>query len=523
MGVVAAVVGGISSALGAIGITGAAATALSGGLLGAGVGALGSEITGGKPLIGALTGGLTGGAVGGLGGTVGDALGIGATGGDALVGAGAGALGSAVTGGNPLVGALTGGAGGAATGLLGGLGGSDSSGAGAGAAGGANTAALGSAAPAGAVGSGGAGSALSAAPDFSIAGSAPTDLTSGVSASTAGTGAIGAGTGFGGSGELAGLAAPTSSLSSTTGAFAGPTGAVPSGVEGVTPTDQYNFVSSSDSSGSGGQPDTSTTGGTTGTAGGASGGPSSWLPSWLGGSGSGAQASLVNPDGTYVLPPPTPVPEGSTVVDSAGNFVNPGDPNYAPTVNSLNATPVVQAAPASPGTSGVLGSLGISNGQLLGGGIAAAGLGYNLLQKNSIPEESNISNLSNQLQTQSAQLQSYVNNGTLPPGVSTVLTQVQKSMTDQIKAKYAQLGMSGSSAETQDLNNAALQVQSQGATEALNLMNQGVSLTQLSGQLMTTLLNSNTQQNQQTAQSIGNLASALAGGGQTIKLTQAAA
>ena len=127
------------------------------------------------------------------------------------------------------------------------------------------------------------------------------------------------------------------------------------------------------------------------------------------------------------------------------------------------------------------------------------------------------------MQNQSAQLQSYVQNGTLPPGVATVLTQVQKSMTDQIKAKYAQLGMSGSTAETQDLDNAALQVQSQGATEALNLMNQGVSLTQLSGQLMTTLLQSNTQQANQTVQSISGLASALAGGGQKITLNAASA
>ena len=515
MGVVAAVVGGISTALTSLGVGAATAAAiapaLAGGLGGAGIGALGSAVTGGKPLIGALTGGITGGAISGFGGPVGDALGIGTIGGDALVGAGAGAFGSAITGGNPLTGAATGGASGLTSGLIG---------------------SLGSSAPSGAGVGGGAGSALSAAPAFTTAGAAPTDLTSGLSTAagggTASTGAIGAGTGFAGgaagNGELAGLSAPTSGdLASTTGAFAGPTGAVPAGVE-LAPQDAAAVQSSAGAAAAGGasNSDLSLTNN---------------LPSWLGGPDTaanpggnpgGANGGL-SEGGTYILPPPAPIAPGSTVVDpNTGDFLNPGDPNYTAAVNGLEATPNV-AAPATPapatGLNGIAQSLGLSSGgQLAGLGIGAAGLGYNLLTKNSIPGESNISNLSNQLQNQSAQLQSYVQNGTLPPGVATVLTQVQKSMTDQIKAKYAKFGMSGSTAETQDLDNAALQVQSQGATEALNLMNQGVSLTQLSGQLMTTLLNSNTQQANQTVQSISGLASALAGGGgQKITLNAASA
>jgi len=250
--------------------------------------------------------------------------------------------------------------------------------------------------------------------------------------------------------------------------------------------------------------------------------PTSSLPSWLGGGGSAAPGnlgSMLNPDGTYVLPPGPSVDPGSSVVAPGGGVLSPGSPGYDQAAASISATPQVTPAAGSGG-----GSLfgGISNGQLLGAGIAGTGLLYDITQKNNIPGESNISNLSNQLNNQSAQLQSYVTNGTLPPGVGQVLSQVQKSMTDQIKAKYAQLGMSGSTGEQQDIDNAALQVQSQGATEALNLMNQGVSLTQLSAQLMTTLLNSNTQQNQQTVSSISNLASALAGGGQTVRLQAAA-
>jgi hypothetical protein len=118
------------------GITEGLAAALGGGLLGglgagalvgAGGGALLSEVTGGNPLTGALTGGLTGGAIGGFGPLVGSTLGIGTTGGDVLVGAGAGLVGSEVTGGNPLTGALTGGAGGLLSGVVGSAGGTTGS------------------------------------------------------------------------------------------------------------------------------------------------------------------------------------------------------------------------------------------------------------------------------------------------------------------------------------------------------------------------------------------------------------
>ena len=172
---------------------------------------------------------------------------------------------------------------------------------------------------------------------------------------------------------------------------------------------------------------------------------------------------------------------------------------------------------------GILGS-GISTGQALGAALAGGGLIYDMSQKNSIPGQAALTSEASTLSTEAQQLQNYVTTGTLPPGVSTVLTQVQQGLVNQIKAKYASLGMSGSTAEQQDINNAALQVQSQGATQALNLMNQGVSLAQLAGQLQTTLLNTNIQQDQQTATSIGQLAAALAGGGgATIKLAPAAA
>ena len=59
----------------------------------------------------------------------------------------------------------------------------------------------------------------------------------------------------------------------------------------------------------------------------------------------------------------------------------------------------------------------------------------------------------------------------------------------------------------------------QGATLADQLTQQGISLTELSAQLYNNLVGYNTQLNTQTGQAITALATALAGSGNTIKLT----
>lgn len=82
---------------------------------GAGIGALGSIASGGKPLAGALTGGITGGAIGGFGGEGGalaQALGLSGSQANALIGGLGGALGYGVTGQNPLIGGALGAGGG---------------------------------------------------------------------------------------------------------------------------------------------------------------------------------------------------------------------------------------------------------------------------------------------------------------------------------------------------------------------------------------------------------------------------
>lgn len=111
-------------------------TGLEGALAGSAFGSVEAALTGGNIGQGAGLGALTGGAIGGLGGAVGSELGIGASGADALIGAGAGAVGAGLTRTNPFTGALGGAAAGAVAGSFGGGGapGSTSGGAGAGAA-----------------------------------------------------------------------------------------------------------------------------------------------------------------------------------------------------------------------------------------------------------------------------------------------------------------------------------------------------------------------------------------------------
>ena len=114
---------GIGQAVGsALGFSGAAASAVGGGILGAGVGA----INGGWK--GALMGGVGGALGGGFGGQVGSSassafgLGLGKAGqamlGSGLIGAGVGAANAGLSGGNALKGALVGGATGAAGGAI---------------------------------------------------------------------------------------------------------------------------------------------------------------------------------------------------------------------------------------------------------------------------------------------------------------------------------------------------------------------------------------------------------------------
>ena len=442
---------------------------LEGAAIGAGLGGIEGAVTHGNILEDMGIGALGGAVTGGFGPAIGGLTGLGTVAGDVIAGAGAGALGSGITGGNPLTGALEGGAAGGIGGMISGAGGGTGTGAGT--------------------------SAASATPDFSgIGGSA----TSGLDLTGLDTGAPAP--------DLIG-AAP-SGLSLGTSTATGDLGGAPTGTQPVGALTQDTSAVASFLGGAG-----STTGaGVPTLAPGSS--TDAVMPLQTGGlSANDPFAASLGMPSAYAG---TGSPAMTDALMALGDTTNPA---ITGTATGLATPTTTTASPAAIGpqlgsSGGVLGT-GMTGMQAGALGIGGAGLLYNMMQKNSVPGEKALTTEANTLGSEATQLQNYVATGTLPPGVNTVLQQVQQGMTQQIKARYASLGMSGSTAEQQDLNNATLQVQSQGATEALNLMNQGVSMANLSSNLLQSLMSTNVQQNNQTVQSIGQLAAALAGGGTT--------
>lgn len=398
-------------------------------LVGAGLGAGTSALTGGNIGIGALTGGITGGALGGLGGAGGvvdSATGLGAVGSDVLIGGGAGALGSALTGGNVATGAL----GGAAAGGIAGL--STPSGAAAGSPTSGGASAIGSAAPAGA-----------GAVDLTGGG----DLANIPSASSIG--------------QNLGLNAPAGT------SF----GADLGGAGGITPA-------SSVGSGLGLQ--------TPGGPGGAlsTGGPGS--------AGSGL----------------TPTAGGAAGAGSGGaNGFNYDTSTTGKILNSLGVTTAGQ----DPGI--LAGGIAKNPGALVG----AAGLGFNLLQGNSVPDQSKLEGQAQQLSTQGKELASYLQSGQLPAGAQAALSQATNAAKASVRSNFASQGLSGSQQEAQALQQIDLNAASQQFSIADKLLTQGLDETKLSSNIYSDLLKVNEQQTKDTGSAIANFAASL-GGFQTPKV-----
>lgn len=104
------------------------------------------------------------------------------------------------------------------------------------------------------------------------------------------------------------------------------------------------------------------------------------------------------------------------------------------------------------------------------------------------------------LNSQGQKLASYLDSGNLPAGVQQSIDQATKQAEAAIKSRYASMGISGSSAEAQDLANARQTAVTQGATIATQLLQQGVSEQNLAAQLYGQLFNQSASQQQLAAQ-----------------------
>jgi hypothetical protein len=178
---------------------------------------------------------------------------------------------------------------------------------------------------------------------------------------------------------------------------------------------------------------------------------------------------------------------------------------------SLGGTGSIIGDLGSGNFSGAVGDIGADLAKNPSLALTGALLGYDALRGNQTPKGENaISATATQLGAQATQLESYLTNGTLPPGAQTALNQAAQQASAAIRSQYAARGESGSSAELADLANVQNTITSQGVSIATNLLNQGVSEAGLASQLYGQILNTSLSQDNQLSTALATLAAASA-------------
>lgn len=164
---------------------------------------------------------------------------------------------------------------------------------------------------------------------------------------------------------------------------------------------------------------------------------------------------------------------------------------------------------------------GLLSGFGLKDALAAAPIAIDLLKGNqSQPGENELKNEAGLLTQQGQQLANYLQNGTLPPGIQASINQATNAATAAIRSRYASMGMSGSSAEVQDIAAAQQQAATEGAQTALQLLSQGISEQNMGSQLYQDIFQYSLQEDQGLGQAIGNFAVALSGNSGSPNTTQ---
>jgi len=211
--------------------------------------------------------------------------------------------------------------------------------------------------------------------------------------------------------------------------------------------------------------------------------------------------------------------DASSLGYNAQDLAGPaGSPNIAASTGGVIdlTTPAAQA-----GGEGLLGQAGSYLAKNPTSVLSALGLAANMLKGNQMPKYSGqLSAEAAQLQAQGAQLQGYLTSGTLPPGVGASLSAAHDSVAATIRSQYAARGMSGSSAEMQDLNNLAQTTVTQGAQIASNLLQTGVSEQQFASGLYQNLMATSMQQDTNMSNAIAGFTNAMANSAARTAATQ---
>ena len=145
--------------------------------------------------------------------------------------------------------------------------------------------------------------------------------------------------------------------------------------------------------------------------------------------------------------------------------------------------------------------------------IAGGGLANALINgPGKIPQKGNIEANAAQLQQNAAPLISAENTGILPAGEETQVDQQLQAQLAQIKAKYASMGLSGSTMEQQDLANAQNQSVANRANLAAQATQEGLAMNGAATQDYSELATLQLQQQQDLQNQIAEMLQAFGGG-----------
>jgi hypothetical protein len=369
----------------------------------------------------------------------------------------------------------------------------------------------------------------STTPASALAPSTAAAATPGVSSAPAAGGTATAGAG-GGAGTVAGSAVPasvapssfsTGDIAAAQGITSGNAGLAPSGASALAPSQAASTLAPGGSSLAGGDiTGLSVAGvnaplapsGLTAGAGGTLTTPSALTPNL--GSLTGDSIGLTSADTSAINATANgSVFNGLTDADVLGG----GGSSLGAGSSALGGAGTATTGAATSGGSAAGG--GLSASSILGGvksyaPLLASGVGLlsSIQQGNKQPANyGTLEAQAAQLGSQGNQLQSYLTSGTLPSGVQAGLDQAHQSAEATIKSQYASRGMSGSSAEAQDLANLSSTVVAQGAQIATGLLQQGVSESEFASSIYEQLMNTSIQQDKDLSASIANFAGALGG------------
>ncbi len=192
------------------------------------------------------------------------------------------------------------------------------------------------------------------------------------------------------------------------------------------------------------------------------------------------------------------VPFGSDQVPTQSMEGKPSAPSSGNTITD---------AWNNPSAGNIMKALGANAGPIA----ATGGIIYNAAQNQTIPGAAPLKSQADTMAAQGTQLQNYLTSGTLPPGAQTAIDQAMNAAKAKIRSDYAARGMTGSSAEVQDLNSLELQGKAQAFDMASKLLQTGINESGLASQIYESLVGINSKQAASMGGAIGNLAAALAG------------